>query len=113
MSHSAPGGFPSRTLEGLSSTISSMNAAHDLNSRPRPHLALGLSLLLLLGLSACGGGGGGGSSPSVSPTGAASSPGTPASSPATSKPLSLQAQLGEKIFHDRNLSGSGRMSCAT
>ncbi|MCV2362868.1 cytochrome-c peroxidase [Paucibacter sp. DJ1R-11] len=68
-----------------------------------------MGLLLLLG--ACGGGG---TSPAVAPAGAASSPGMPASAPSTSsKPLSLQAQLGEKIFLDRNLSGSGRMSCAT
>lgn len=96
-----------------------MAAAHFLKSwlRPRPAWlpGLGLSwvLLLGLGLSACGGGGGGGGASTVAPTGAASSPNPPASSPSTSKPLSLQAQLGEKIFHDRNLSGSGRMSCAT
>lgn len=81
---------------------------------PRHLLGRRLGLGLLLVLSACGGGGGGDTPAApVSPTGAASSPGTPASSPSTSKPLSLQAQLGEKIFHDRNLSGSGRMSCAT
>ena len=80
---------------------------------PRHRSGLGLGLLLVL--SACGGGGGGDTPAApVSPTGAASSPGTPASAPPSiPKPLSLQAQLGEKIFHDRNLSGSGRMSCAT
>ncbi|PND39048.1 cytochrome-c peroxidase [Paucibacter aquatile] len=113
MRHLAPGEFPSQPLGGLSSTISSMHAAQSFNSWLRQRSALALSLVLLLGLSACGGGGGGGASPTGSPTGAASSPGTPASSPSASKPLSLQAQLGEKIFHDRNLSGSGRMSCAT
>lgn len=77
-----------------------------------PRRASFLGLLFLLG--ACGGGGGGGSSPTAAPAGAASSPSPPASAPSpTPKPLSLQAQLGEKIFHDRNLSGSGRMSCAT
>ncbi|WP_428503354.1 cytochrome-c peroxidase [Roseateles sp.] len=77
---------------------------------PRRASFLGLGLLFLLG--ACGGGGG--SSPTAAPAGAASSPSPPASAPSpTPKPLSLQAQLGERIFHDRNLSGSGRMSCAT
>ncbi len=51
----------------------------------------GLGALLLVG---CGGGGGVDSA-AVSPT------------------MSPLARLGEHIFHDRNLSGSGRMSCAT
>ena len=55
--------------------------------------ALGLCLLML---ASCGGGGGGGG------TAGTVEPG-----------LSARAQLGERIFNDRNLSGSGRMSCAT
>ncbi len=56
-----------------------------------------------LALSACGGGGNSTSS-------AVTAPAIP-SSPAI--PLSLAAQVGEKIFSDTTLSGSGKMSCAT
>lgn len=43
--------------------------------------------------------------------GGASGPASP-DAPAP-PPMSALARLGERIFHDRNLSGSGRMSCAT
>lgn len=55
------------------------------------------AVLLLAG---CGGGAGGPDSGT----------GAPAAAVASMSPL---ARLGESIFHDRNLSGSGRMSCAT
>lgn len=56
--------------------------------------------LLLGGLTACGGGAGGPvrSAGLAPPAGAAMNP---------------LARLGEQIFNDRNLSGSGRMSCAS
>lgn len=31
----------------------------------------------------------------------------------TTQPLSVMAQLGERLFHDQRLSGSGRLSCAS
>jgi cytochrome c peroxidase len=55
-----------------------------------------------LGLGACGGGDA--ASPSAAP---------PASSASSASSLSLAAQVGEKIFTDATLSGSGKMSCAT
>ncbi len=79
-------------------------------------------------LVACGGGAGGGNSGASDATAAAtaasaaSSPTPPASAasqpqppspPASSAALSAKASLGEQIFHDPSLSGSGRMSCAT
>ncbi len=54
-------------------------------------LCRALTGVLMLLLAACQGGGG-------------------ETAPATTSAL---AQLGERIYHDRNLSGSGRMSCAT
>ncbi|MDT9001688.1 cytochrome c peroxidase [Paucibacter sp. APW11] len=56
----------------------------------------GMALPCLLALQACGGG--------------EASPATAA--PAMASP-SAKARLGERIFNDRNLSGSGRMSCAS
>jgi len=56
-----------------------------------------------LALSACGGGGNSTSSSAAAPV----IPSSPASQ------LSLAAQVGEKIFSDTTLSGSGKMSCAT
>ena len=55
-----------------------------------------LALLLLLIIAACGGGGG-----------------NDPPAPARAAALSPQAALGARIFEDRTLSGSGRMSCAT
>ncbi|MDL5030665.1 cytochrome c peroxidase [Pelomonas sp. APW6] len=72
-------------------------------ARPRPtHRAAILAAGALLSLSAlvgCGGGGGGGTvvGPTTTPEQAALA----------------RVQLGERLFNDRNLSGSGRMSCAT
>ena len=57
-------------------------------------------IAIALALSACGGGD---SSASASPS---------ITAPVASQ-LSLAAQVGEKIFSDRTLSGSGKMSCAT
>lgn len=57
------------------------------------------ALLLAASLAGCGGG---------------SSAPAPAPAPAgATAPLSALARLGEKIYNDHNLSGSGRMSCAT
>ena len=56
-----------------------------------------LTGLCLASLTACGGGGGGGAVEAAGPDALASA----------------RVQLGERIFNDRNLSGSGRMSCAT
>jgi cytochrome c peroxidase len=50
-------------------------------------------------LSACGGG--------------TSAPGASAAPAASATQLSLAAQVGQKMFFDRTLSGSGKMSCAT
>jgi cytochrome c peroxidase len=61
-----------------------------------------LSLLLCGALGACG---------SDSTPAAASAP--PASLPASASTLSLAAQVGQKMFFDATLSGSGKMSCAT
>ena len=58
------------------------------------------ALATALVLSACGGGSG---STSSSSTGGSSS----------TTPLSLAAQVGQKMFSDATLSGSGRMSCAS
>jgi len=56
-----------------------------------------------LALCACGGVGNSTSSSVTAPA----MPSSPASQ------LSLAAQVGEKIFSDTTLSGSGKMSCAT
>jgi cytochrome c peroxidase len=53
--------------------------------------------LIAAALSACGGGGGGSSS----------------ATPASDSGMSAAAELGEQIFKDQTLSGSGRMACAT
>ncbi|MCV2350586.1 cytochrome-c peroxidase [Paucibacter sp. Y2R2-4] len=89
--------------------------------------AAGGPAAIALMMSACGGGGAGGAGPSAAanaasspppptsptpPASAASSP-VPPSPPASSPVLSAKALLGEKIFHDAGLSGSGRMSCAS
>jgi cytochrome c peroxidase len=65
-----------------------------IHSHSKAGLASSTVLFLLLMLQACGGG---------DPT--------PAAAPAAL--LSRRAQLGEKIFHDVNLSASGRQSCAS
>jgi cytochrome c peroxidase len=62
-----------------------------------------LAMILTLTLAACGGGQSG--SGSALPEAAAKFRATP--------PLSLAAQVGQKIFFDKSLSGSGKMSCAT
>lgn len=71
--------------------------------RAMPNAALSLALraclLAVLGaLASCGGGDGG------------SAPVAPAVPDTTAQ---ARVQLGERLFNDRNLSGSGRMSCAT
>lgn len=71
-----------------------------------PHLRLFACLLPLL-LSACGGPGN--SSANSSATTDSSNTGNSS----TSNNLSLAAQVGQKLFFDQNLSGSGKMSCAT
>ena len=70
--------------------------------------------LLALTLAACGGpNSSSSSSTTTSTTTGTSQPGptTGTSTPATT--LSLAAQVGQKLFFDQNLSGSGKMSCAT
>jgi cytochrome c peroxidase len=59
-------------------------------------------------LAACGGGSSG-SSTASSPTGASS----PSAPPGSTPTLSAKAQLGEKIFFDKTLSGNQNMACAT
>ena len=71
-----------------------------MRSSALPRLLATCSLLGLSALVACGGGGGG----------ASPGPGTP--DPAV-QAAQARVQLGERLFNDRNLSGSGRMSCAT
>ncbi|WP_445286782.1 cytochrome-c peroxidase [Variovorax atrisoli] len=83
---------------------------------------LALAALAMAGLAgavlvACGGGSGGGGSavalpPASAPAPAASSPAAAAASTPAST-LSLAAQVGQKMFFDKNLSGSGAMSCAS
>lgn len=81
---------------------------------------LGLATLAVAGvaggvLMSCGGGGGGGAAavalpPAAAPAAPANSPAAPAAAGST---LSLAAQVGQKMFFDKNLSGSGAMSCAS
>lgn len=59
---------------------------------------------LFFALTACGGGSG---------TAISAIPATPAPDPVSAPVLSLAARFGEKLFHDPQLSGSGRMSCAS
>ncbi|WP_394779423.1 cytochrome-c peroxidase [Undibacterium sp.] len=71
-----------------------------------------LSTILLLSLAACGG------DHDAAPAATGSSDPAAASSPAApsiTKPvtLSLAAQVGQKMFFDKTLSGSGKMACAT
>ena len=69
---------------------------------------LGAMLLALLALTACGGDGGG--SGQGSSGGGASSPD---SGTGTTTTLSLLAQVGEKAFDDRALSGGKNMACSS
>lgn len=64
-------------------------------------------------LAACGGNSGGGSAAAL--PGAAGAPAAVASAPppSSASTLSLAAQVGQKMFFDKNLSGSGTMSCAS
>jgi len=62
-------------------------------------------MILTLALAACGAGHAGGDSESAVAVPAAKFRATP--------PLSLAAQVGQKIFFDKTLSGSGKMSCAS
>ena len=59
------------------------------------NLSAVLAVLLGIGLAACGGAA------------------TTSSNPPAPAPLSLAAQVGQKIFFDQSLSGSGKMSCAS
>ncbi|WP_439442198.1 cytochrome-c peroxidase [Roseateles sp. DB2] len=68
----------------------------------RPFVLTAASVVSVAGLAAlmaCGGGGGGG--------------GGAGSSSLPDMAAAARLQLGERLFNDRNLSGSGRMSCAT
>lgn len=79
-------------------------------------LALGAAGIAGAMLVACGGSGGGGGNGA-----AAALPGAAPTSPAVAAPavaaqasmLSLSAQVGQKMFFDKNLSGSGAMACAS
>ncbi|MGJ7528723.1 cytochrome-c peroxidase [Variovorax sp. GB1P17] len=73
--------------------------------------ALGAAGIAGAVLVACGGGGGGGNGSAAVLPGAA--PALPAAAPASASTLSLSAQVGQKMFFDKNLSGSGAMSCAS
>ncbi|MBT2334015.1 cytochrome-c peroxidase [Variovorax paradoxus] len=77
--------------------------------------ALGAACIAGAMLAACGGSSSGSGSASV-PTGtAAAAPVSPAAAaaPSPSGTLSLAAQVGQKMFFDKKLSGSGAMSCAS
>ncbi|HEV7814906.1 MAG TPA: cytochrome-c peroxidase, partial [Janthinobacterium sp.] len=64
--------------------------------------------MLAVALSACGSGGNAAPQAAAAPSGpAASTPTTPTVA------LSLAAQVGQKLFFDQTLSGSGKMNCAT
>jgi cytochrome c peroxidase len=65
------------------------------------------ALILALALAACGGG------QSGSDSDGDSAAAVPAAKFRATPPLSLAAQVGQKIFFDKSLSGSGKMSCAT
>lgn len=70
---------------------------------------------VLASLYSCSGGSGTPAASSASTSGA-STPGTPTTPTAPSAPastLSLAAQVGQKLFFDNTISGSGKMSCAT
>lgn len=72
-----------------------------------------LALAASAALSGCGGGADSSSaSASAAPAATAATPTTTAASPAAS-PLSPAAQVGQKMFVDVTLSGSGKMSCAS
>ena len=58
-----------------------------------------------LAVAACGGGGSGGAD--------SSAPATSTPPTAVAVKLSLPAQVGQKIFFDKNLSASGKLSCAS
>lgn len=72
-----------------------------------------LAAAIAVTVAACGGGdddGGG----NTSPPAPAAPPVSSSSNPTVKqKPLSLAAQVGQKVFFDHTLSGSGKMSCAT
>lgn len=73
--------------------------------------ALGAGALLV----ACGGSNSSGGAPAAALPGAntGAAGGAAATPPAPSSTLSLAAQVGQKMFFDKNLSGSGAMSCAS
>jgi cytochrome c peroxidase len=83
----------------------------------RGRLAIAALCVAMAGVAAvmyaCGGGGSGGGQavalPAAPATAAAASPAAAASA----SKLSLAAQVGQKMFFDKNLSGPGAMSCAT
>jgi cytochrome c peroxidase len=66
---------------------------------------------------ACGGSGNGPAVPlpgtATDATAGASASASPTAAPAPSSTLSLAAQVGQKMFFDKSLSGSGAMSCAS
>ncbi|WP_283150172.1 cytochrome-c peroxidase [Silvimonas soli] len=80
----------------------------------REYFRLALCVLPLI-VAACGGGSGNDSSANVTTPTPTPTP-TPTSAPSPSSasaPLSLAAQVGDKLFFDATLSGSGKMACAT
>jgi len=77
-------------------------------------LSLGLIVLMSALLSAALVGCGGGGADTAAPTAAAEAlrpPPPPAPPPPA--PLTNLASVGDKLFHDRNLSASGRLACAS
>ncbi|HEX8786691.1 MAG TPA: cytochrome c peroxidase [Telluria sp.] len=74
-------------------------------------------LAALAGLASCGGSGGAATGQAdVSASSGTSGGGTASSTPSTSAQavtLSLAAQVGQKMFFDTSLSGSGKQSCAS
>lgn len=86
-------------------------------------IAVVAAAAVAVGLASCGGGGGSGGGANALPlglgaSGSAAAPAPAAAAPAAapapaSGPLSLAAQVGQKMFFDKALSGSGQMSCAS
>lgn len=79
-----------------------------------------LYAILLMTLAACGGGGGGSAPSSGAGTGSdgtgssgTGSSGTGSSGSTTTSALSLAAQVGQKLFFDKNLSSGKNMACAS
>ncbi|WP_296002655.1 cytochrome c peroxidase [Rugamonas sp.] len=68
---------------------------------------------VLAALYSCSGGGGGGAAPANALAGAGTSAPVGGATAPGATTLSLAAQVGQKLFFDQSLSGSGKQSCAS